>query len=165
MRLDDAVADLRIYVEARRAQRAFVVLVGQNERDLRAGNQRQVLPSRLEVDAPGAACEWRRSERDDLGCHKASGIGCEGGPVAGTAYVVLDVVDLGVKIKNGATSEADASDEVPEATEPRDRDMNPSLQEVIGVTACAGIATAFDVEVQVENVSIGRSVVNDLNSG
>jgi len=43
------------------------------------------------------------------------------------------------------------------------REHEPSLQEVIGVTACAGIATAFDVEVQVENVSIGRSVVNDLN--
>ena len=72
MRLSDAVADLRIHIEARRARpaidKAVSVVVGiiKKERDRRAGNQRQVLPGRLQVDGPRTAGVNRGRLRNDL---------------------------------------------------------------------------------------------------
>ena len=164
MRLGDAGADIRVHVEAIiRAVRADGVGFVDKERDFRAGNRGQFLPGRLQVDAPCAAGDRRRRKRNDLRRYKARGIGPERSSVARTSDIVLDVVDLGVKIKSRATAEA-TKGEVSRAIEARHRDVNPSLQEIVrsNLTITA-IANVGDVEAQIENIGTGRSVVNDLD--
>src|SRR4029077_1299362 len=106
MRLGDAVAHTRVHVEAIiRGVRADGVGFVDKERDFRAGNAGQVLPGPLQVDAPCSAGDRRRRKRNDLRRYKARGIGPERSSVARTSDIVLDVVDLGVKIKSRATTQ------------------------------------------------------------
>jgi len=76
---------------------------------------------------------------------------------------VLDVVDLRVKI---GTRDDAANDRIICATEPGHRDMNPRLQQIVSLSIARAkkVASVGDVEVHVENISIGWGVMDYLNS-
>src|ERR1700730_6699549 len=88
MRLGDAVADLRIRVEAIRTR---VVAVIQNQRDVGGVEIFQILSGRLEVDLPRAAGIGRGSKRNDLGRHGARRFEREVGSVGLTPDLMRDV--------------------------------------------------------------------------
>jgi hypothetical protein len=77
---------------------------------------------------------------------------------------VLDVWVDGVVKRLGGAPKKDAKVEVLRATATENSDVNSALQEIVVLTfASTELAVAGDVQAQVENISAGTRIVNDLD--